>query len=209
MLRHYQDALALLLLDADLRGRWRALAGELAGGRALFTQLGLELDPGECASLMGIAPEQLERTARALADKRAAAVCATVPHTARLWPELEPVYRELLARSPPRRAQLPPQPLSPGASELLRVYEELGARLRHDALAPPWAAELFALELARACTRLDRRARELRARYPVHRALEAMDAGWRSCALEPLPCAYRLDAAGLRWRPLTEGGQEP
>lgn len=205
MLRHYQDALALLLLDARVRERWRELEADPDSVSALFEELGLELDASECASLMGIPPDQLERAARGLADKRTAAVRATVPHTARLWPAFEAAYRELLARCPPRREQLPAQPVTPGASELLRLHTELDARLRRDALVPPWTAELFALELARACTRHDGRTRELRAHYPVHLALEAMDAGWLSRALEARPCTYRLDATGLSWRPAKVG----
>ncbi len=198
MLRDYQDALAHRLVDAQLRARLSATrihAGEQA---ALWRTLGLELSDAEQASLAGIDAQELERAAQALADKRAAAVGATVPHTRKSWPELLPRYRELLAQRPPRLCTSGEQ-LGPGAAELTRLRGELLTLARRDPLAPPWLPDLFALELARACVRDDRSRRVLDCDYPVHRALAALDAGWLSMALEPEAGRYLVGPAGIHW----------
>jgi hypothetical protein len=197
VLADFQEALARLLVDADLRAVH-------ARGSSIFshrmTELDLELDPAELASLVAIPPAQLERVASSLAHKRRRAAEATVPHSARLWPELGERYLELLAVAPARVEELDPA-LGPGASELLRCLPQLRTAARREGLIPPWTADLLALELARACSRRDLQPRSLRCAYPVHRALAALDEGWLSVELEPGACEYLLEGARLRWRP--------
>ena len=197
MLADYQEALAQLLVEARLREQRREDPSELD---ATWTARGLELDTHERESLRHLDPEELERAAAGLIHKRVAAVRATLPHTARLWPALELRYRELLAEAPATVAHLDAA-LGPGPSELLRLRVPLCHALREDPLPPAWTADLLLLELARSCTGRDARARQLRCAYPVHRALEQLDAGWLSVALEPAPCSYLVEAQRLSWRP--------
>lgn len=194
MLGDYQEALARVLLDADLRQR--LLAGER------LDELALAAD--ELASLRAIGPQALERVAASLANKRRRAVEATVSHCARLWPALGERYVELLARRPAHVDELEPR-LGPGPSELLRLLDDLIAAARADPAAPVWVGDLLALELARACSRRDARVRSLCCRYPVHELLLACDRGWLGVELELDAHEYRVEPTRLRWRSLVEG----
>ncbi len=191
----YQEALARLLVDPDLRRR--ALAGE----RVELPEL--ELDADERASLLALDAAQLERLAASLEHKRRRAVAASVPHSARLWPALGERYVALLRERPARIEDLDAT-LGPGPSELLRLLAPLRAAAAADLEAPVWIADLLALELARTCSRRDGRARALRCRYAVHELLLACDRGWLGVALEPAAHAYQVDATRLRWRALED-----
>lgn len=192
MLSDYQEALARLLVDRCCREHNRECFGDL------------ELSAEELDSLRAIDPRALDRVAASLAEKRRAAVINTVPHAARLWPELGERYLEQLAAAPAHVEHLDPC-LGPGPSELLRMLPRLRADARIDDGAPAWLGDLLALELARACTRRDRQTRSLRCDYPVHQVLHACDRGWLSVDIDLAPHEYRLDAERLRWR---EGWRE-
>jgi hypothetical protein len=199
MLADEQEALARLLVDRGLRRRWFAdPSGECFAD--------LALDPAQLASLRALDVRALERVAASLTSKRRRAILATVPHCARLWPELGDHYVELLAAAPARVEHLDPR-LGPGPSELLRLLAPLRQAAARDDAAPLWLGDLLALELARACTRRDRQARSLRCEHPVHEALDALDRGWLSVELEPRAHEYVVDAARLRWRAI--GGAAP
>lgn len=205
MLADYQQALALLLVDRELRALLRDDPAALA---AAWQTRGLALDGDELTSLRALDPDAVERCAAGLATKRRRAIAAAVPHSARLWPALGSTYGELLAASPARVEHLDVD-LGPALSELLRFRAELVARARRDSLAPPWTAALLELELARACALRDGRERALTCAYPVHEALVALDRGWLSCALEPRPSAYLVGPERLRWRPLPINSDAP
>lgn len=189
MLGDYQEALARLLVDRS---------------RTLESFADLELSAPELASLRALDPRALDRVAASLVEKRRRAVIATVPHTARLWPDLIERYRERLASAPARIEQLDPC-LGPGPSELLRMLPGLLADAIVDDVAPAWIGDLLALELARACTRRDQQPRSLRCKYPVHQVLHACDRGWLSVDIDVDPHEYRLDAERLLSRSLGRG----
>lgn len=191
MLADYQEALARLCVDAKLRARARR--GQLAEALA-----DLELDTGERASLAAIDGRQLERFAATLAQRRRRAVAASLPHSARLWPELGPSYLEFLAAHPARTSDR--SGLPPGPSEAQRAAGWLQAAALADPLAPAWTADLIALELARRCSALDGQRRRLACSYPVHEALADLDAGWLPTRLDAAAHDYRVDGASLSWR---------
>jgi hypothetical protein len=120
-------------------------------------------------ALRALDPVALTRYAESLLDKRTSELLSAVPHAARLFPPLGPLYRRWLARHPsPSRDDV----LSPGLAEALRALPFLARQIE-----PEWLAEMFVYEVLSRCSRRDGQPRWLRARWPQHRLLQQVSRG--------------------------------
>ncbi len=153
-----------------------AAVSTLTDARANRSELArrFELEGAEAGAFAGIGQAALERYAGSLVAKRRAEFERVVPLTLRLCPDLGERYARWLERHP---ASPSDHALAPGEAEALRALTPLWCELESDERLVPYAADVLAFEVLRACARRDGELREHRSRYALSLIVPELERG--------------------------------
>lgn len=183
----FQSLFVALVTDDAVRARFLADPSAVAGDLPARAQ----------AALTGIDRDALERYARSLKLKRWRGLAAIIGLTRRISPSIGTRYQRWLGQHPCPGDRLG---LSPGESEGLRSLTDLRRALRADPGEAPWADEVLAFEVYRACSHRDGQVRQLRCRFALPEIISTLEAG--QIPLDPprSPHLLRFERHRLRWR---------
>ncbi len=153
-----------------------AAAATVAGARANRAELArrFELEGVEARAFADLDETPLERYAGSLVAKRRAEFERVVPLSLRLCPDLGERYARWLESHPAAPGD---HVLAPGEAEALRALAPLVEELRGDARLVPYAADVFAFEVLRACSRRDGELREYRSRFALSEIVPELERG--------------------------------
>ena len=162
----FQDALLALACDAERLADFDRLG---VSSLARF-----ELDERAERALLAIPMVSLRRYRESLLAKRADEFARAVPLSRRVCPSIVARYERWLSRHP---APLIDSVLGPGEREALRALEPLRVEIAHSPEETRYAADLFAHEVLRACSRRDHVRRCLRTRFDLPAILGDLERG--------------------------------
>ncbi|MBM3224128.1 MAG: hypothetical protein FJZ47_10030 [Candidatus Tectomicrobia bacterium] len=193
MLATWQNVLIRLVLDRSFRQQFSADPTQ--------TLAPFALTPAGQQALLAIPYQDVERFAVSLMQKRWEQVQQVIPLSRRVCPSLQSRYCTWLGTHP---AQVSHTVLDPGTAEAWRALPFLYAAVQADTAEAPYAADLLAFEVLRACARQDGQPRVLRSTFALHLLAQEIARGLLPTEPEHLPSVYRFDQRGIQWKAQTD-----
>lgn len=188
--RNFQNAFVRIAVDRSLR---EAFLADPEDSLAPF-----ELPERALRALADIPHDAFSRYAESLLTKRAREFRSAIPLSLSVAPSLVDRYRRWLAEHPaPKQMDV----LPPGLREALRAAGPLARELREDPGEAAYAADVMALEVISAASRIDREQRILKARFRADLLLRSIRRGRLPVDPAPYECEFRVLGQTVDVRP--------